>query len=139
MVAAKNTFIDSMLEVLGDNIFSGLERYPEITGTMLTEANPDYIFLSTEPYSFSKNIYLNSNPFHHAPALFWLMAKCSPVRQPVKIGARVFYPIGLHLLDLSQIRSNKFKKAIPAFVFVITGQYIRPSNKKHENYSTMVG
>lgn len=55
MVAAKNTFIDSMLAVFGvHNIFSGLERYPEITSTMLTEANPDYIFLSTEPYSFSE-------------------------------------------------------------------------------------
>lgn len=55
MVAAGNTFIDSMLSTFGvQNVFGHLERYPEINTEMLGEAKPDYIFLSTEPYSFSE-------------------------------------------------------------------------------------
>jgi ABC-type Fe3+-hydroxamate transport system substrate-binding protein len=55
MVAAQNTFIDSMLHTLGvHNAFAHLQRYPEITPDILTSAKPDFIFLSTEPYSFSE-------------------------------------------------------------------------------------
>lgn len=55
MVAARNTFIDSMLQVYGfKNIFNSLGRYPEIDTGILDSLNPDYIFLSSEPYSFSE-------------------------------------------------------------------------------------
>jgi ABC-type Fe3+-hydroxamate transport system substrate-binding protein len=55
MVAAKNTFIDHMLEVFGfKNVFAIQKRYPEINPEVLKELNPDYIFLSSEPYSFSE-------------------------------------------------------------------------------------
>ncbi len=55
MVVAKNTFIDSMLYVFGmKNVFEDLERYPEINPGLLTERKPDFIFLSSEPYSFSE-------------------------------------------------------------------------------------
>lgn len=55
MVAAGNTFINSMLAVLGvKNTFETYQRYPEIKPEMLLELNPDFIFLSSEPYLFGK-------------------------------------------------------------------------------------
>ena len=55
MIAAKGTFIDHMLGVLGlRNAFSDLDRYPEVTADQIASATPDLIFLSSEPYSFSE-------------------------------------------------------------------------------------
>ncbi|RCR70893.1 ABC transporter substrate-binding protein [Larkinella punicea] len=55
MVAANQTFIHSMLELAGfQNAFGGLTRYPEVTETDLKTAQPDLIFLSSEPYPFSE-------------------------------------------------------------------------------------
>ena len=55
MVAASNTFIDHMLHAAGfSNVFSGEKRYPEINPETLQSLNPDFIFLSSEPYSFSE-------------------------------------------------------------------------------------
>ncbi len=55
MVAANNTFINAMLEVFGVvNMFDEQQRYPEINPALLAELNPDFIFLSSEPYSFSE-------------------------------------------------------------------------------------
>jgi ABC-type Fe3+-hydroxamate transport system substrate-binding protein len=55
MVAAKNTFIDDMLNRCGFiNAFSHLERYPEISGSQLQAANSQLILLSSEPYPFKE-------------------------------------------------------------------------------------
>lgn len=55
MVAANNTFIHSMLEIAGfRNAFAHLTRYPEITPDDLRAAQPDLIFLSSEPYPFTE-------------------------------------------------------------------------------------
>jgi ABC-type Fe3+-hydroxamate transport system substrate-binding protein len=55
MCAAKNTFIDFMLSELGfKNIFSGLDRYPEINHEQIRKAAPDYILLSSEPFPFKE-------------------------------------------------------------------------------------
>lgn len=55
MVAASRTFIDAMLSEIGlENIFAEKERYPEITLVELSEKQPDYIFLSSEPYPFKE-------------------------------------------------------------------------------------
>lgn len=55
MVAAQNTFIDAMLHQIGlKNVFSEKERYPETTLAELCENQPDYIFLSSEPYPFKE-------------------------------------------------------------------------------------
>ena len=55
MVAAKNTFIDSLLNIFGvKNVFEDTERYPEINTVLLAERKPDFIFLSSEPYSFAE-------------------------------------------------------------------------------------
>lgn len=54
MVAARDTFIDQMLGVLGvHNAFGDMARYPEITTRDLADRRPDLVFLSSEPYSFT--------------------------------------------------------------------------------------
>tara|TARA_B110000037_G_C17043739_1_gene474794 strand:- start:24 stop:833 length:810 start_codon:yes stop_codon:yes gene_type:complete len=57
MSVNQNTFIHEMLLESGfHNVFKNYsDRYPEITAKELTEANPDYIFLSSEPYPFKEN------------------------------------------------------------------------------------
>ncbi len=55
MVAAKNTFIDEMLHIAGfQNAFQHLSRYPVVTFDELKYIEPDFIFLSTEPYPFKE-------------------------------------------------------------------------------------
>ena len=55
MVAASGTFINEMIKGMGlKNVFERRSRYPEINPAELAELNPDYIFLSSEPYSFSE-------------------------------------------------------------------------------------
>ncbi|MFN8286390.1 MAG: helical backbone metal receptor [Chitinophagales bacterium] len=55
MVAAGNSFINEMLSVFGvKNVFSDLQRYPEIDPEKLQALNPDFVFLSSEPYAFSE-------------------------------------------------------------------------------------
>jgi ABC-type Fe3+-hydroxamate transport system substrate-binding protein len=54
MVAGKNTFIDSMLKKCGLTNAFDLDRYPEIDALTLLKANPDVIFLSSEPYPFKE-------------------------------------------------------------------------------------
>ena len=54
MVAGKDTFIDSMLQKCGlVNAFEQ-SRYPEIDEKTLINANPDVVFLSSEPYPFKE-------------------------------------------------------------------------------------
>lgn len=56
MAINKNTFIHEMLKEAGfQNIFKNhQDRYPEITEGELLKANPEYIFLSSEPYPFKE-------------------------------------------------------------------------------------
>lgn len=55
MVAANDTFIHAMLELAGfRNAFASQIRYPEITADDLQAAQPDLIFLSSEPYPFTE-------------------------------------------------------------------------------------
>jgi ABC-type Fe3+-hydroxamate transport system substrate-binding protein len=59
MIVGTDTFINSMLELCGlENLASkvnGIEgRYPKIDIDVLKRINPDYVFLSTEPYPFSE-------------------------------------------------------------------------------------
>lgn len=54
MVAAKDTFIDHIIGLAGwQNAFTS-SRYPEISAQELIEADPDVIFLSSEPYPFKE-------------------------------------------------------------------------------------
>lgn len=55
MVAAGDTFIDAMLRIAGfRNVFTDQTRYPEVTPADLQTAQPDLIFLSSEPYPFTE-------------------------------------------------------------------------------------
>ncbi|QEM03429.1 ABC transporter substrate-binding protein [Mucilaginibacter rubeus] len=54
MLAGRGTFIDSMLQTCGLNNVTEGERYPEIDADALAAANPDLLFLSSEPYPFAK-------------------------------------------------------------------------------------
>ena len=51
LAAGTNTFIDSMLTTLGFQNAMKQNRYPEVE---LKELNPDFIFLSSEPYPFKE-------------------------------------------------------------------------------------
>ena len=53
ITVGSNTFIDSILSTLNlKNIITDV-RYPEITLDYLQKLNPDFIFLSSEPFPFS--------------------------------------------------------------------------------------
>lgn len=52
IVAGKGTFIDDMLKKCGLNNAFDLDRYPEVFPAQIAEANPDVVFLSSEPYPF---------------------------------------------------------------------------------------
>lgn len=55
MVAANDTFIHAMIEAAGfRNAFAQQSRYPEIRPTDLQAAQPNLIFLSSEPYPFGE-------------------------------------------------------------------------------------
>jgi ABC-type Fe3+-hydroxamate transport system substrate-binding protein len=54
MVAGKNTFIDSMMQKCGLTNAFNIDRYPEVYPAMITNAEPDVIFLSSEPYPFKE-------------------------------------------------------------------------------------
>jgi len=53
IVAGKGTFIDNMLKKCGLKNAFELERYPEVFPAQIVEANPDLVFLSSEPYPFT--------------------------------------------------------------------------------------
>jgi len=55
MTIGNDTFISSMLEKAGfNNVFSDLQSYPQITESNILEKKPEYIFLSSEPFKFTK-------------------------------------------------------------------------------------
>ncbi|NRT11205.1 ABC transporter substrate-binding protein [Flavobacterium sp. 14A] len=56
MVAGANNFINELLKLNHfENIYSTKGRYPEVAiEDIVTEGDPDYIFLSSEPFPFKK-------------------------------------------------------------------------------------
>lgn len=58
MVAANETFIHDMLEKIGlKNCFENKDRYVVTTAEEIKQLNPDFIFLSSEPYPFKVEDY----------------------------------------------------------------------------------
>ncbi len=48
-----STFINSLLEMMGlKNVLSKTSRYPQLTDNQVIDLNPDFIFLSSEPFPF---------------------------------------------------------------------------------------
>lgn len=56
MVAAGDTFVDAMLALPGSvNVFADrADRYPEVTPEEIAAADPDAVFLSSEPFPFQE-------------------------------------------------------------------------------------
>lgn len=55
MCAAKNTFIDFVLNYLGfENVLQNYSRYPELSDEDLKRLNPEICFLSSEPFPFKE-------------------------------------------------------------------------------------
>lgn len=63
MVAGQDTFINNLLEKVGlTNVaINTVDRYSEITAEEIKQINPDYIFLSSEPYPFKEKDVLELN------------------------------------------------------------------------------
>ena len=55
IAAGQGTFIDDMLIRCSFTNAFDITRYPEISSEQLIDANPDVIFLSSEPYPLKKN------------------------------------------------------------------------------------
>jgi ABC-type Fe3+-hydroxamate transport system substrate-binding protein len=53
IVAGKATFIDDMLRRCGLKNAFETDRYPEVFPAQIVEANPNLVFLSSEPYPFT--------------------------------------------------------------------------------------
>ena len=54
MVAGHSTFIQAMIEKLNLRNVIDAQRYPEINDEEIRKLNPEYIFLSSEPYPFQE-------------------------------------------------------------------------------------
>ena len=55
MVAGNSTFVNDLMQRAGfTNIFSNLERYPNINESDIVKKSPKVIFLSSEPYPFKE-------------------------------------------------------------------------------------
>lgn len=68
MVAANDTFINSMMEDIGlENVFKTYTRYPEIDLQNNYLKQADYIFLSSEPFPFKEN-HLTTLRMHYPQA-----------------------------------------------------------------------
>ncbi|MGB0430453.1 MAG: helical backbone metal receptor [Bacteroidia bacterium] len=56
MAAANQTFINEVLKQIGcKNAFDDQNRYPQIGISDIVKANPDYVFLSSEPFPFKQS------------------------------------------------------------------------------------
>ena len=71
MVAANLTFINELLALNKfTNVFKHLNRYPEINLEQLTLAQPDCIFLSSEPYPFKEKQKCEIQKFTNASIIY---------------------------------------------------------------------
>ena len=71
MVAANLTFINELLTLNKcTNVFKHLNRYPEINLEQLTQAKPDCIFLSSEPYPFKGKQELEIRKYTNATIIY---------------------------------------------------------------------
>jgi ABC-type Fe3+-hydroxamate transport system substrate-binding protein len=94
MAAASHTFIDAMLTVAGfSNAFADRTRYPEVTPDALQSAQPDLIFLSSEPYPFTDK--------HRAE-----LQKICPSARVMLVDGEVFSWYGSRLLRASDYFRN---------------------------------
>jgi len=87
MGAAANTFIHSMLETFGwRNALESFDRYPELSSAQIQSLEPDFIFLSSEPYPFREK--------HIAE-----LAEISPQSHILLVDGEIFSWYGSRLLE----------------------------------------
>ncbi len=73
MSVGGDTYIHEMLDVAGfTNVCSALQRYPEVSISRIRQDyDPDFVFLSSEPYPFSDGDAFEVGRFtHHAKTVF---------------------------------------------------------------------
>ncbi len=73
IVAGNSTFINHLLELNGfDNIYSNLERYPEVELKKIRlEGDPELVLLSSEPYPFKdEHAFEIGRASHHAKTIY---------------------------------------------------------------------
>lgn len=94
MVVGSNTFIDEVLKHTGiKNCFGNKSRYPETTLEELIQLQPQYVFLSSEPFPF-QSTHLNE-----------LQAQL-PNSKVVLVDGEMFSWYGSHLLSLRSYIMN---------------------------------
>lgn len=99
MLAGKHTFINYMLNHLGfKNLAEHLDRYPELSLQQINELNPQYCFLSTEPFPFKEE---------HVAEMNKLVTKS----KAVIVDGEMFSWYGSHLIQLPAY-INELKKAL---------------------------
>lgn len=67
MAAGQNTFINAVLSSIGfENVLPEGSRYPELSKEDIEILNPDYIFLSSEPFPFKEKHFKDLEPLSGA-------------------------------------------------------------------------
>lgn len=100
MVAAPNTFINDLLKRGGwRNAFDHQTRYPIVTEAEIQKAQPDVVFLSSEPYPFKEK--------HKAE----LEALC-PKAQVLTVDGELFSWYGSRLLHTADYIKNLWQKLV---------------------------
>ncbi|MGH1336190.1 MAG: ABC transporter substrate-binding protein [Aureispira sp.] len=98
MVAARHTFIDYLLSLAGfENVFGQQERYPVLELEAIAAAQPDVIFLSSEPYPFKEK--------HQAE-----LAKVCPTATIELVDGELFSWYGSRLLHTAKYIQNLQQK-----------------------------
>ena len=88
MAAGNKTFINAMLALAGFINVIQEDRYPELTDAQISQLNPDFIFLSSEPYPFTEK--------HKA-----LFNETAPASRVVLVDGKAFSWYGSRLLRFS--------------------------------------
>jgi len=98
MCINKNTFINEMLNLFGfENVFKdNKNRYPEITEEEIRNKNPEYIFLSSEPFPFKNKHKIE----------FQKKFKNSKI---VLVDGELFSWYGSRLLNISNVSFQNFQ------------------------------
>jgi ABC-type Fe3+-hydroxamate transport system substrate-binding protein len=98
MFAAKNTFIDHVLIHIGlENALKDFSRYPQLNKEELTKLNPDYCFLSSEPFPFKAK---------HVEEL----KKILPQSKIIVVDGEMFSWYGTRLIELNRYVKNLLLK-----------------------------
>jgi len=98
MTVGGDTFISDMMQMAGfSNIFSAMNRYPEITIEDVADLNPEFILLSSEPYPFKRK---------HADELQRML----PQSKIILVDGEMFSWYGSRMLLAAEYFMTRFEK-----------------------------